>query len=264
MYEMKVNLSSRFSAQAGPYPQTKPARLSKNRSPPPRSRSRSASIVLEANASEVTSGYSPGNRGSRRRTANRRVHFSPESEDEQVMDPKDNVTSEDLLASESPARALPVTQIIQIQRTDRGSSSQKPGTNSEHANTATFRPVPIQRLRPDGDAGVIEEMSSDEGEAPENHTPGTGQTRNHFRKGDDVRSGIKNLLNANREAPVVGANFAVILESLLSQMNQGGNEGLVLSFPPVRMMTSFSDHQHNLFRMTCPRSLVPCQCLWDT
>ena len=143
------------------------------------------SIILEPDATEVTSSYpkSPGNRKSRQRTTNRRVRFSSEAEDEQVMDPKDNCVSDDPETSESPTRALPV----RMQQTD----------------------------------------TSDEGENPGGHHPSTVHTHDRSRGDNNIRSGLKNLLDANGQAPVVGANIAVVLETLLSQINEGGSKGLV-------------------------------------
>lgn len=239
-----MELSFGFSAQAGPYPQTKPARVSRNRSPPPRSRSRSASIVSEPNITEDTLCHTrpPGNRGSRLGTVNRRVRFSPEADDGQVMG---NTISDDPVVSGSPARAPPVTRVTQIQQSDRGSSGRASDNSMGYANPTVFRPAPTQRLRPDGGAGAIEEMS-DEGESP-----GAVQTRNRFGRGDNIRSSIKNLLDANREAPVVDTNTATILETLLSKMDQGSGERLILSLPFVWMMTSFLDQQRTPVRMIC-------------
>jgi hypothetical protein len=203
----------------------KPAQVSKNRSPPPPSRSRSTSIIFEPNATEVTSKdtKAPSNRRSRQRTTNRRVHFSSEVEDEQVMDSKDNDDSDDPLVPESPTRAPPV----RIQQTDREFSSRTPGASMGHTNSTAFPPTPTRRLRPNGDAGVIEEITSDEGEDFHSHHPSTAQIRDRFRGDDNIRSGLKSLLDANGQVPAVGANIAVVLETLLSQINKGSNKGLV-------------------------------------
>lgn len=70
-------------------------------------------------------------------------------------------------------------------------------------------------------------MTSDEAETPDNCNLATVQTYDRPRRDDNIRSGIKDLLDANREAPVVDANTATVLETLLSQMNKGSSERLV-------------------------------------
>ena len=105
---MRAPLSFRFSARAGPYQKANSTRVSKNRSPPPPSRSRSASIISEPSATDVTSSRS-GNRECRLRTANRRVRFTPEVEVEQAADPENKTPSDNSAVSETPARAHSVT-----------------------------------------------------------------------------------------------------------------------------------------------------------
>lgn len=139
------------------------------------------------------------------------------------MDLEDNGVSDDPGASGSPTRALPV----RVQQTDEGSSTRTPGTSAGHTNSTTFRSTPTQFLRPNGDAGVAEEMTSDEGEDLDGHHLSTAQTHGRFRGDDGIRSGLKSLLDGNRQAPVVGADIAIVLESLLSQINEGGRKGLV-------------------------------------
>jgi uncharacterized protein YfaQ (DUF2300 family) len=74
---------------------------------------------------------------------------------------------------------------------------------------------------------VIEEITSDEGEDFHSHHPSTAQIHDRFRGDDNIRSGLKSLLDANGQVPAVGANIAVVLETLLSQINEGSNKGLV-------------------------------------
>jgi hypothetical protein len=241
--------------QASPYSQATPARVSKNRNPPLRSLSSSVSIVSEPVVAGVFPDRTnaPGDHGPRLRTTNRRVRFIPEVEDEQVVDPqddtnrivrftpavedervvgpKDGTTSGALAAPDSSPHTVSVTQTTRVQRTDRGSSSGRSDTNLERKNPVTPRPAPAQRLRLQGDIGVAEDTLSDEGDTPADYNPGPSQTYNRPRRDVSVRSAIRDLLDANKEAPVVDTNTAIVLESLLSKMSRGGSERLALYLP---------------------------------
>lgn len=198
--------------------------MSKNRSPPHRPRSLSASTTSESNPTEADLSHtkSSNKRRDRPRVADRRVHFVP---GEQVTDPKDNVMSDDSVTSKSPARNPPAAQPIQIPHSD--SPSQTVGTGPGRATLTTFGPAPTENTR------LIEETSSDESEDSGSRSHDTVKIRARSQRGDNIRSGIKDLLEANREVPIVDANTATVLESLLSQMNQGRGDGLVSSpFPP--------------------------------
>jgi hypothetical protein len=221
-----------ISAQAGPYPQVDRARMSRNRSPPPRSRSRSAPIIDKPNGAEVTpSPIKPPSRGPGLRSTNQRVRFTHEDEDEQATE-KEDVVSDEPVAANPPARTPSVTKILQIQQTDKGSSSKTLNASLGHTNPTTPRSVPAQRLPPEG------EISSDEGETPNDHARSL--------RAENIRSGIKDLLDANREASVVDANTAVALEALLMQMDQRGSERSVLSLLSVRMNDSILRPLKNL------------------
>ena len=235
-HKTKVELNFGFSAQVDPYPQVDPARVSKNRSPPPRSISRSASTTSEFNPTEtnLSRTKSSNNRRSRLRTANRRVHFPPEVDNEQATDPKDDATSDDPVTPKSPARELLTTQTTEIPHGSKRPSSRMSGTSTFTA----FHLAPTQHLSAEEEASVIEETSSGESEVPDNHTPDTVQTRVYSRKGNSIRSGIKDLLEVNKEAPVVDANTATILESLLSQIDQDSNDRSVLSPSSTRTIDS--------------------------
>ena len=76
---------------------------------------------------------------------------------------------------------------------------------------------------------MTEETSSGESEVPDNWARGAAQTCVRSRRDDNIRSGIRDLLEVNKEAPMVDANTATVLESLLSQMNKDGGERLALS-----------------------------------
>lgn len=235
---MKVGLSSGSSAQADPYPSANPARVSKNRSPPPRVsknrsllRSHSPSVIPEPDTAEVmsTKTKSSGNRGSSLRTTNRRVHFTPEVEDEQVMDP--NVISDVPVAPGSPGGTLPVPH---FQQTDK--EPPTPGVSLARIKPLVPRPAPTQRLPLKGGADVIEETLSDENETPDSRNTCTVSAHGRSRRDDNIRSSIRDLLGARNEALVGDANTSIILEYLLSQVDQGGGEGLVLSsLSPVQM-----------------------------
>jgi hypothetical protein len=228
--EVKLNFG--FSAQAGPYPQTNHIRMPKNRSPPPRSRSRSASTTSEPNHIEVNSSHAKSSNGRRSRlhTTNRRVHFIPEVDNEQAADPKD-----DAIAGESPARKLPATQTTHGLRSDKRSPSRIPGTSPGHTTPTASGSASIQRFPPEEAAGAIEETSSGESEVPDDRGLATVQTPVHSQRDDSIRSGIRDLLEANRKVRMVDANTANILESLLSQMNRDSGDRLVLSPSSVQI-----------------------------
>lgn len=209
--------------------------MAKNRSPPPRSRSRSASIVSQPDLIPDRTKPS-GNPGLHSCTANRKVRFPPEVEDEQVMDPKEDTISCAPATSGPSPRTLPSIQTVQIQQTGKGSSSQRPGIIPK--NLATPRRAPTKRLRLQGDIGMIEEVSSDQGETPDNRNPGSSQNRGLPKRDANIRSGIKDLLDANKKTPVVDTNTAIVLESLLLQMDQGSSGRSVLSFASVQVNDS--------------------------
>ena len=202
--------------------------MPKNRSPPPRSLSRSASTTSEHNPTEVNSSHarSLNNRRSRPRTANRKVHFPPEVDNEQVADPKKNAISNGPVTPESAARTTEISQ------SGKKSPSRIPDTRPERATlgltSTAFGSAPTQRFSREEDTDLIEETSSGESEVPEDHTPDTVQSQLRSRREDNIRSGIRDLLEVNSETRIVDANTATILESLLSQMNQDGHDRLVL------------------------------------
>ena len=55
---------------------------------------------------------------------------------------------------------------------------------------------------------------------------------------ENMRSGIKDLLDANRETPVVDIDTAIVLEYLLLQMNQGTSGRLALPLSSAQMNES--------------------------
>ena len=247
LIKMKAKLTFWFStqAQASPYPRVNPARVPKNRSPPPRSLSRSASTTSEHNPTEVNSSYarSSNNRRSRLRTTSRKVHFPPEVDNEQVTGPKNNATSDVPATPESPA-----AQTTKIPQSGKRFLSQIPDTGPERATlrlTASGS-TPTQRFSPEENAGLVEETSSGESEVPEDHMIDTVQTQLRSRREDNIRSGLKDLLEVNREAQMVDTNTATILESLLSQMNQDGHDRLVLLSSSVRTNNSAFRSRANL------------------
>lgn len=131
--------------------------------------------------------------------------------------------------SGDPVTPEPPTPTAGIPQRNKRSTSQMPDNSPGHVTLTTFCPAPAQSLSPEEDTGVTEETSSGESEVPDDCARGVAQTRARSRRDDNIRSGIRDLLEVNREAPMVDANTATVLESLLSQMNKDGGERLVLS-----------------------------------
>ena len=233
---MEANPDSWFSAQASPYPQADPARASKNRSPPRRSLSRSASATSRRNPPEDSLSHtkSSNNRRPHLDTANRRVRFPSEVNGEQATDPKDSTVSDDLVTPESPT---PSARILQR---NKRSTSRLLENSPGHATPTAFSPALAQRLLPEENTGVAEEMSSGESEVPDDRAHDTPRTRIRSRRDDNIRSGIRDLLEVNREAPMVDVNTATVLESFLSQMNRDGDDRLVFSLSFVQANNTVS------------------------
>lgn len=87
---------------------------------------------------------------------------------------------------------------------------------------------------------MIQEASLDENETLDHHNPGTSQADHSLQRGENIRSGIRDLLDANKEVPVVDADTAIALETLLSQMDQR-NKRWVLFLPSAWMSDSIPD-----------------------
>lgn len=106
-----------------------------------------------------------------------------------------------------------MTEITQIQQTGKGSSNRTPDTSLGHAAPRLASTKP---LRHEGDTDGV-------------------QTPDHLRRGDEILSAIKDLLDANREALVADASTTVVLESLLPHMDQNSSERLVLALSSLQI-----------------------------
>lgn len=121
-----------------------------------------------------------------------------------------------------------MAQLAQFQQLDRGSSGGTSDAHPENTHPIAFRPTSTKRPWPRKNGGAIEGLPSDGGETSGNLNPIAGQVHSSPRRDESIRSGIKELLEANKEAQVIDTNTATVLESLLSRMDQGSTEGLVL------------------------------------
>ena len=218
-YQPKMRLRFSFSAQANPYPRANPARTSKNHSPPPRSNSVSATPRLSSmEASSSQPEPLPSSRRSRSNTTSRRVRFTPEANNERLLNPKDNARPNGPATHEPPARKPPATQV----------PSQVPDEGWGHPADIAFSLAPIRHSSPNESVAAVEEISSDESERLNDRDPEIAQTRIPSRKDDSIRSGIADLLKANKEVPMVDVDTANALVSLLSQMDDDDSNRLVL------------------------------------
>jgi len=199
--------------------------MSKKHSPPPPSRPASTTTTPKLSSTEASSSHPkplPTDHSSR--IANRRVRFTPEANNERFPDQNDNTRSNDPATYESPARKLPSTQVVQ---SDEGSPSQIPDKGREHAADIAFSLAPIRRSSHKEKIAAVEEISSDESERSDDRNPETAQAHVPSQKDNSIRSGIEDLLKANKEVPMVDVDTANALVSLLSQMDGDNGNRLV-------------------------------------
>lgn len=113
------------------------------------------------------------------------------------------------------------------------SQSQTPNTGQDHTADIVFSLTPIRRSSPEESIAVVAEISSDESEGSDDRAPETVQSRTPPRKDNSIRSGIEDLLEANKEVPMVDVDTANALVSLLSQMDSDSANRLVLFTSPA-------------------------------
>ena len=132
--------------------------------------------------------------------------------------------SNDPAASKFPSHKLPVTRVSQ---SGGRSPSPVPETGRERTTDTTFSLAPIRRSSPEERVAAVEEISSDESESSNDRALEPVQTHVPPRKDNSIRSGIEELLEANKEVPMVDVGTADALVSLLSRMDRGSGNRLV-------------------------------------